>query len=469
MHTHNRYIQMSALALGIAGALAFGQAHASGFQLKENSVKAMGRAFAGSGVAQGDASVVVNNPATMTDFEGTTVQVDLTVIDLNAEFNGGGYAGVGTPLVQPLSGGEGGDIGEPTPVPAMSFIHKFDNGLTIGAMVSAPFGLKTEYDRNWRGRYSSTLSEVKTVDLTLSMAYEIVPDHFSAGIGFVYERAEATLDNAIDFGTIGLGAGLPGFTPQNSDGSVSVHGDDTGIGYIFGLNFRPTENLTFGLSHRSEIDHDLRGTAKFTLPTNFAGAQAGLAAIAANPLSPVTPAQRAQLAVLGNGFRDTGVTAPLTTPSVTSFSVAWKVNDNLDLMADYTETDWHSVEAVTIDFDNPFQPTSSEEFAWTDTRFWSIGADYKLSDTLTIRGGYAYDETPTSFRTRTTRLPDEDRRWYSLGLTWNMSEHLEISAAYTRIQPDTPKIGLSDSTRHVLFGDYSSNVNLFGVSAQYHF
>src|SRR5690606_6290017 len=40
----------SALALGILGALAMAPAHASGFQLKENSVKGLGAAFAGSGV-----------------------------------------------------------------------------------------------------------------------------------------------------------------------------------------------------------------------------------------------------------------------------------------------------------------------------------------------------------------------------------------------------------------------------------
>lgn len=470
MHTQNRFIQMSALALGIVGALAVGQAQASGFQLKENSVKAMGRAFAGSGVATGDASVVVNNPATMTQFEGSTIQSDITVIDLNAKFDGQGFAGVGLgPLSAPLTGGNGGDIGKPTPVPAMSFIHKLDNGLAIGAMVSAPFGLATEYDKDWVGRYSSTKSEVKTVDLTLSAAYEIVPDRFSVGASFIYERAQATLENSIDFGTLGLGASLPGFRPQSADGAVSVEGDDTGIGYILGLNFRPTDKLAMGLSYRSEIDHDLEGTANFTVPGSFAGAQAGLAALAANPLAPLTPAQRAQLSVLGNGFRDTGVTAPLTTPSVTSISVSYQFNDNLSLMGDYAETGWSSVEAVTIDFDNPFQPNSVEDFSWTDTRFWSVGAEYKLSDAFTLRGGYAYDETPSTFHTRTTRLPDEDRRWYSIGLTWNMSEHVELSAAYTRIMPDTPKIGLTDTTRHALFGEYSSDVNLFGVSGQYKF
>lgn len=454
MHTHNRFIQMSALALGIAGALAFGQAQASGFQLKENSVKAMGRAFAGSGVAKGDASVVVNNPATMTSFEGTTIQSDVTVIDLNASFNGGGYAGVGFgPVSGPLTGSDGGNAGDVTPVPAMSLIHKFDNGLTVGAMVSAPFGLKTEYDTGWVGRYHGLTSDLKTVDLTLSAAYEIVPDRFSVGAGFIYERAEAELSKAVDFGSA-LFANpatrpLPFARPQARDGEAVVTGDDTGIGWIVGMNFRPTDSLTVGLSHRSEIDHDLQGKVDWTVPTDVATIFAS---------SPITSPL----------FRDGKASAKLTTPSVTTLSVAYQLNDSLALMADYTETDWHSLNEIRIDFANP-DPDSVEDFSWGDTRFWSIGAEYKLSEAFTLRGGYAYDETPTTFATRTPRLPDEDRRWYSFGLTWNMSEHIEITAAYTRIEPDSPKIGIRDSQGHALFGEYSSDVNLFGFAGQYRF
>lgn len=454
MHTHNRFIQMSALALGIAGALAFGQAQASGFQLKENSVKAMGRAFAGSGVATGDASVVVNNPATMTSFEGTTIQADVTVIDLNASFDGGGYAGVGFgPVSAPLTGSDGGNAGDVTPVPAMSLIHKFDNGLTVGAMVSAPFGLKTEYDEGWVGRYQALTSDLKTVDLTLSAAYEIVPDRFSVGAGVIYERAEAELSKAVDFGSA-LFANpatrpLPFARPQARDGKAVITGDDTAFGWIVGMNFRPTDSLTIGLSHRSEIDHELQGKADWTVPTDVA------TLFASNPAtSPL--------------FRDGKASAKLTTPSVTTLSVAYQLNDSLSLMADYTETDWHSLEEIRIDFGNP-DPDSVEDFSWGDTRFWSIGAEYKLSDAFTLRGGYAYDETPTTFATRTPRLPDEDRRWYSLGLTWNMSEHVEITAAYTRIEPDSPKIGIRDAQGHALFGEFSSDVNLFGVAGQYKF
>lgn len=453
MHTHSRIVQMSALALGIAGALAFGQAQASGFQLKENSAKALGRAFAGSGVAPGDASVVANNPAAMTRFSGTTIQADVTIIDLNAKFSGSGYAGYGTPVAQPLTGGNGGNAGDVTPVPAISFIHKFDNGLALGAMVSAPFGLKTEYDDAWIGRYSAIKSEVKTVDLTISGAYEIIPDRFSVGAGIVYETGEAELSKAVDFGTA-LFANpatrpLPFARPQLRDGKAVVTGDDHSFGWIVGMTFRPTDSLSFGLSHRSEIDHELDGKVDWTVPADVA------TVFASNPAS-------------ASLFKDGGAIAKLTTPSVTSFSAMWQVNDTLALMGDYTQTDWHSLREVRIDFDNP-DADSVEPFNWGDTVFWSLGAEYKLSDAFTLRGGYAYDETPTTFHTRTPRLPDEDRRWYSLGLTWNVSDSLELNAAYTRIQPDKPKVGIIDSQGHVLFGSYSSDVNLFGMSGQYKF
>jgi long-chain fatty acid transport protein len=448
MQTQNRFIQMTALALGIAGALAVGQAQASGFQLKENSVKAMGRAFAGSGVATGDASVVVNNPATMTTFEGTTIQSDITVVDLNASFDGGGFAGTGTPLARPLTGGDGGNAGKPTPIPAMSIIHKFDNGLAVGAMVSAPFGLKTEWDRGWVGRYQALTSDLKTVDLTFSAAYEIVPDRFSVGAGLVYERAEAELSKAVDFGSLLAFSSVPGFAPQSADGEAVITGDDTGIGFIVGMNFRPTDKLAIGVSHRSEIDHELSGKADWTVP--------GSARTVFNSIG------RSAL------FNDGKVLAKLTTPSVTSVSLSYQFNDQLAFMGDFAQTDWHSLKEIRIDFVNP-DPDSVEDFSWGDTRFWSIGAEYKLSEAFTLRAGYAYDETPTTFATRTPRLPDEDRRWYSFGLTWNMSEQIEINAAYTRIEPDAPKIGINDSSRHSLFGEFGSDVNLFGVSGRYSF
>lgn len=452
-------IRLSALAFGIAGALAFGQAHASGFQLKENSVKGTGRAYAGSGAASGDASVVINNPAAMATFEERVAQVDLHAIDLSYEVDAGGVDAFG----RPLTGGDGGNAGGVAAVPASSAIFPIgDTGLTIGAAISAPFGLKTEYDRDWIGRYHAVESDVKVIDLTLAASLDIT-DRFSVGVGLIYERAEVTLSNAVDFGSAVCApspatGGLPPpfclplggnvYGPQQNDGFAVVEGDDNGFGWTAGLHFRPTDTLSIGLSHRSEVDHDLEGTADFTVPAN------------------VTPI----LAVGAPGqFQDTDVVAPLTLPSITTLSVAWQATDRLALMADVSQTDWSSLREIAIDYASP-QPTTREEYNWRDTTFYSIGAEFALSDTLTLRGGLAYDETPVRDETRTPRLPDNDRNWVSFGLTWAPSETLEISAAYTRIiVSDDPELDIVSTSGSRLIGEAQGHANLFGISAQLKF
>lgn len=441
--------RLSALALGIIGALAAGSVHASGFQLKENSVKAMGAAFAGAGVNEGDTSVVVNNPAVMTRFAGTTVQTDVHVIDLSFQFEGGGSDVTG----QPLTGGNGGEAGDVIAVPALSLVHKLDNGLALGAMVSAPFGLKTEYEDGWVGRYYGQTSEVEVVNLTLSAALDVVPDRVSVGVGLVYSHAEVTLSRAVDFGTILFGAGVPVpfARPQAADGLAEVQGDGSGIGWVAGVLLRPTDRLSIGLSHRSEIDFDLRGEADWTVPAN---ARATFDAVG-----------RAAL------FRDGPARAPLTTPAITSVDVAYQVNDRLALMATYAETGWESVQELRIDFANP-DPDAVEDFSWTTTRFMAIGGEYRLNDRWALRAGVAHDETPTTLATRTPRLPDENRTWYALGATWKFNERLDLSFGYTRITPDTPVLAIATPPAeggHSLSGRYDSGVSLYGVSAQYRF
>lgn len=439
----------NALALGIAGVLMAGQAQASGFQLKENSVKSMGAAFAGSGVKTGDSSVVVNNPATMTQFEGTTVQADVTVIDLSYEFKGTGTDALG----QPLTGGDGGDAGDVTPVPAMSIVHKLDNGLALGAMVSAPFGLKTEYDDGWMGRYYAHTSDVKIVDLTLSAAVDVVPDVFSVGIGAIFSRADVTLSKSVDFGTL-LFANpatrpLPFARPQARDGFAEVSGDDNGFGWLVGFNLRPTDKLALGLSYRSEIDYELEGKVDWTVPADVQ------AVLGASPMtSPL--------------FRDGDVTANLTTPSVLSLSAKYDVTDRLTVLGSWAETGWESLREVRINFENP-DPDSVEPFAWEDTVFMSLGAEYKLNDAWKLRGGVAQDETPTSLTHRTPRLPDDDRTWYSIGATWQVSEAMELSVAITHIKPDDPRVDIRDNQGHHLVGPFDGEANLFGISGQYRF
>ncbi|HET8818507.1 MAG TPA: outer membrane protein transport protein, partial [Xanthomonadaceae bacterium] len=237
------------------------------------------------------------------------------------------------------------------------------------------------------------------------------------------------------------------YGPQQNDGMVEVTGDDTGIGFIAGIHVRPTDRLSLGLSHRSEIDHELEGTADFTVPPE---------------VSPI-------LAVGAPGqYVDTGVTADLTTPSITTLSAVYQATDRLALMADASLTGWESLRTIAIDFDNT-QPTSSEPFDWRDSMFYSIGGEFAVSDRLTLRAGLAYDETPVRDEHRTPRLPDNDRKWFSVGATWAMSDALELSAAYTRIDVGDPQVDIVSSSGSRLVGTFEGNANIFGVAAQYSF
>lgn len=457
----NGITRTAALALGIAGALTLGNAHASGFQIRENSVKNLGRANSGTTVSKNDASVVSNNPAAMANFDKAAVRVDVTAIDLDAQFSGGGTTALPAPYAQPLTGGNGGDPGDFTPVPALAAVFPLSGALdkvTVGVSVDAPFGLATEYDSNWVGRYNAIKSDVKTVDLNLSAAVAVT-DRFSIGFGAIVQRADVTLTNAIDFGTGICTASVPNnpaasianclnpnypYRPQANDGTVEVQGDDTGFGWRVGLQWRPTDQLSLGFAHRSEIDHDLQGTAVFTMPGN------------------VRP-------VVGAAYPNGKISAPLTTPSVTTVSAEYDFTDSFRLMADWQRTDWHSLKAVRI-FRDSGGVLGDEPFQWKDTNFYSLGGEWDLSPAWTLRAGLAKDESPTNDTYRTPRLPDKNRNIYTVGATWNVSDALSVDMAYMRINVDDPTINnIRSSSKSTLNGRFSASANLFGLSAQYKF
>ena len=443
--------QISVLALGIAGVLAFGQAHASGFQLRENSVKNLGRANAGTAVAKDDASVVTNNPAAMVNLDKTTVQVDATDINLDAKFTGGGTTALGTPL----TGGNGGDPGRPAVVPALAVVVPFGN-FRFGASVDAPFGLKTQYDADWVGRYNAIKSDVKTVDFTFAAAWAI-SDRFSLGAGVILQRTDVTLTNAIDFGTaLCAGSGNPAncfnpafpFHPQGSDGSVEVKGNDNSYGWLLGAQWRPSDNFTIGYSHHSKIDHTLAGNADFTLPASVAATFGALGVTA---------------------YNDGAIYAPLTTPTIDTLSARWDINQQFRLLGDIQRTGWNSLKNVTVYRTNGALLGPPEAFDWKNTTYFGVGGEWDMSNAWTLRVGIAHDESPTNDRTRTPRLPDNTRMLYSVGATWHVSDAFSIDGAFQRISISSPSIDVRSSSGSRLVGSFDGHANLFGIAAQYRF
>jgi len=391
MHTASTLARVTALAVGIAGALAFSHADAAAFQLKENSAKGLGRAFAGSSSAWGDASVIATNPASMRLLDGRQFQADLSAISFSAKMEdvysarnaGPTGAGKGTPI----SGGNGGDAGMIAPVPAAYFHVPFgeNDNMHFGLSLTAPFGFKTEYDRDWVGRYHGTKTDLKAVDLGAAFSYDVNP-YVSFGASVFVEHLTIELANAVDFGAVayssskGASAAL-GLVPGSADGYATVEGNNNAVGYVIGGTFSPTENTNIALSYRSKVEHKITGgKARFDVP----GKVDAVLGLAAKGL-----------------FVDTSGKATVTLPASATLSVTHKVNDRWTVMGDVSRTAWATAfDKVTVDFASN-QPDNVLVFGYKDTTFGSIGTEYKLSDTITLRGGVAYDETPTTYACRT--------------------------------------------------------------------
>lgn len=480
MQISNRFAQISALAFGIAGALAMGQAHSAAFQLKENSAKGLGRAFAGSISAPGDASVIATNPAAMRGLDGRQLQADLSAISFSADFEGSGNY-LGSPAL-PMSGGNGGDAGKIAPVPAAYFHLPVGDKLHLGMSLTAPFGFSTEYDKGWVGRYQGTKTDLKAIDLGFAASYDVNP-YVSFGASVFVERLEIELGNAIDFGSIinlsgqqqaaatvlgqggtpaqaaaaaqatGAALAAQGFGPGMQDGAVNIEGSNNAVGFTLGGLFSIDENTHIGVSYRSKVKHKItNGKADFTL----------------------TPAAATVLANSRPGwFVDTDGRATVELPASATISFTRKVNDKWTVMADLSRTAWApSFDEVTVDYASS-QADSVLGFHYEDTTFSSLGAEYRFNDKLTFRGGVAYDQTPTTNEHRDVRVPDVTRKWLSLGLTYAPSEKMEYSVGYTHLFTNEPSVDLPFSTAenryNSLAGKYDVAGDILAASLNYKF
>ncbi|MCX7180157.1 MAG: outer membrane protein transport protein, partial [Proteobacteria bacterium] len=172
MQTKVRFKKAILAALpAIIGGLYANVAGAAGFQLLEQNASGMGTAYAGSAVVAEDASTVFFNPAGMAYLPKTrNVAFGVDAINPSAKFSGSGSA---APLLQTLSGNNGGDAGDLAFVPHAYFTMPLSDKATFGIGMGAPYGLKTEYDNGWDGRFQAIKSDVKIININPSFSYKV--------------------------------------------------------------------------------------------------------------------------------------------------------------------------------------------------------------------------------------------------------------------------------------------------------
>jgi long-chain fatty acid transport protein len=407
-------------------------AQAAGFALIEQSASGMGNAFAGGSAVAEDASTIFFNPAGMTYIQGTQAVGALHLIKPNAEFNNQGSVRA---LPRPL-GSEGGDAGDLAFVPNLYFKTDITDSLMLGVGVNAPFGLKTEYDDNWIGRFQGVKSEVKTININPSIAFK-VNNQLSLGFGVSAMRLEAELTSAVNAGGI--------------ESTSKVKGDDWGFGFNLGAIFQATADTRIGVAYRSKVEQHLKGDSK-------------------SPFTALNPIRTRTL--------NTDVTADVTLPESLSASVFSRLDDTWDLMGDVTWTRWSQFDELRIIRDNGTNSTLAvTPENWDNTMRYSIGINYHYSDTIKLRAGLAYDEEAVSDKFRTVRIPGNDRKWLSLGAGWQITPASKLDVGYSHLFISDAKIhddqripvAPSPTGKGLVSGNYDASVDILSFQYTHNF
>jgi long-chain fatty acid transport protein len=337
--------------------------------------------------------------------------------------------------------GNAGEVGTSLLTTASYNNFQINQNLFIGLSVNAPYGSGTNPGL-WGGSWDITRSRVFSVNVQPVVGYKI-NDQFSVAVGAQIQHFRFTQEQGI--APFGASASALG----------QVTGTDWGLGFTAGLTFTPAPGTSFGIGYRSAVDHTLKGTQTY----------------GANITSPVTGA----VLIPAGGYN---ISADISTPQSVTFSARQQIGA-FSISGTVEWRDWSSLGVIPI----RNSPTgSSLTLNYRDGWFYSIGADWRAADNLTVRAGIGYEMTPVRDQFRTLTVPDSNRLWLGAGLTWDVTNSISISGSYTYIHfaseritrsntyiigagalpPGTPPQPLTTTWA----GDTRASAHIFGVSAR---
>jgi long-chain fatty acid transport protein len=450
-------VQIRALAGATVALLACSEAEAGGFLIRGESTTGLGAAFAG--IATGNyLSSVFANSAGISVVEGLEAEADGMLIITDSNISGTATFEPAPPLNTvfgssvPLSflDSNGGDYSSPAFVPAMYAGMPLSDRLKVGFGFNGPWGVVSKPDnQNWAGQFEQRTSELRTYNFNPVASYRLTPT-LTVGAGAQVQYAEATLKSAFpNFGAFqGLFIGVPPNQVlesafRGSNPNLVVDGDDFGFGYTLGILWCPMSGTDIGVGFRSSVEHSFEGNISV-----------------------------AGVSTLGSAK----TSADLEIPEIATASLRQSVSERLTLLGTVMWTNWSDLKQVVIEAksSNPNlgavagSPVAVLPFHWHDSWFFSGGVEFEVNERMTVRSGVAYEESPVQNPVeRSTRLPDSNRVWISIGATRNISSTMTLNLAYSHVFFEdgsidrTTKLPVGDIR---FLGDREAGVDLFAVS-----
>jgi long-chain fatty acid transport protein len=377
-----RSLRFTLLAMAcLTSVAAFG----AGFSIFEQGAKAsaMGGAFAATA---DDPSAIFYNPAGIAQQRELSFTAGATFINFTNEFEGDPNS--------PVTAGTSAKYNRHTFVPPNAYaVIPIGNNLSVGVGVFAAFGLRTDWERPFVGRYISQDADLKTTSVNPVIAWQTSDGRFAVGGGIEYRRARVIL-NANRMA-------LNPFTNRIVDIAntrlVSDYGSDTG--WNAGILFKPSDRFRIGASYRSEMDIDLDGDAEITqIPTG----NAQLDALIHTQLPP-----------------NQAINTVFPFPAVAAVGVAFSPNDRWTIEADITHMTWSRFEALAVNFETTPAASFTRPQNWDDSSAFRLGVNIEATPNWDVRFGGVYDENPQPTAAVSPLLPDSDR----IGATFGVGFH----------------------------------------------
>jgi len=355
---------------------------AGGFAFSEQTAKAVGQASALTAGID-DPSAVFFNPGALTQVEG------------NQLVGGGMYINTISSVTN--SGVKSANKHDDSLVPTLfANYHIPKTDLSAGIGVYSPFGLATTYGESSFTRFAALRSELRTMYITPSLAWQATP-WLSLGGGVSFIHSSAVLSREIFLG--------------GPEAKLRITDTDNAYGYNFGALVKANDQLRFGLTYRSRVNLDFADAdVKFGAP-------------------PVT------------FTKANGIHVPL--PPIISTGVNWQVKPwwSVELVYDYAK--WSEFKHLKASFQTPLLggliPGLFLPQDWKNSSTVRFGTAFKINESLKLRGGITLDETPIPNRTLGPAIPGADLLTLNTGIgyTW---KNFKIDVGYMAVFYKTRKI-----------------------------
>jgi long-chain fatty acid transport protein len=360
-------------------------AEGGGIMLYELGTREVGLASAGWAARADDPVTVFTNPAGLSRLEGQHLM-------FSGQLFYGDFGFQPDPNTT-VSGNDGGNPVGAVPGGSLFYSRRFSDRWSGGIGVFSYFGLSSDYQSGWVGRYYVMESTLIGATLMPSVSYR-ASDRLSFGLGVnlmygIFDKSIA-INNLL----------------QAPDGLMQVDTDAFGVGVDLGALWEITDRSRVGLTYLSPVKLNFKDVPEYT------------------GLRPVV-----EDALRRNGLLTEELDLGMTVPQILMLSGYHVFSDHWSLMGNVGWQNWQEFGLVSVALGDTSGSTTSDR-DYENTWHAALGTEVGVSETLTLIGGLAYDSSCVSDANRTLDAPMSEVWRFGIGGMLVASDRVTLNVNY---------------------------------------